>query len=47
MEIRNKDFKEGMKEIIPTGMREFYVEIARVKWNDVGGLYDVKTNIIR
>ncbi|HZE78638.1 MAG TPA: CDC48 family AAA ATPase [Nitrososphaeraceae archaeon] len=45
MEIRNKDFKEGMIEIIPTGMREFYVEIARVRWNDVGGLYDVKRTL--
>src|SRR5690242_13772336 len=42
IEITNKDFKEGMKEIIPTAMREFYVEVARVKWNDVGGLYDAK-----
>src|ERR687883_1089665 len=45
MEIKNKDFKEGMKEIIPTAMREFYVEVARVKWNDVGGLYDAKRTL--
>jgi transitional endoplasmic reticulum ATPase len=31
-----------MKEIIPTAMREFYVEVARVKWNEVGGLYEAK-----
>lgn len=40
--INNKDFRDGMKEIIPTAMREFYVEVARVRWSDVGGLYDVK-----
>jgi transitional endoplasmic reticulum ATPase len=45
MEIRNKDFREGMKEIIPTAMREFYVEVARVRWNDVGGLYDAKRTL--
>jgi transitional endoplasmic reticulum ATPase len=45
MEIRNKDFREGMKEIIPTAMREFYVEIAKVRWNDVGGLYDAKRTL--
>jgi transitional endoplasmic reticulum ATPase len=45
IEIRNKDFKEGMKEIIPTAMREFYVEIARVRWTDVGGLYDAKRTL--
>ena len=42
MVITTRDFKEGMKEIIPTAMREFYVEVARVKWNDVGGLYEAK-----
>src|SRR3989449_611669 len=42
MVITNRDFKEGMKEIIPTAMREFYVEVARVRWNNVGGLYDAK-----
>ncbi len=45
MEIRNKDFREGMKEIIPTAMREFYVEVAKVRWNDVGGLYDAKRTL--
>jgi transitional endoplasmic reticulum ATPase len=45
MEITTKDFKEGMKEIVPTAMREFYVEIAKVKWNEVGGLYDAKRTL--
>ena len=45
MVITNRDFKEGMKEIIPTAMREFYVEVARVKWNDVGGLYEAKRTL--
>src|SRR5918993_886310 len=42
MDIRSKDFREGMKEIIPTAMREFYVEVSRIKWGDVGGLYNAK-----
>ncbi len=42
MVITNKDFRDGMKEIIPTAMREFYVEVARVRWSDVGGLYEAK-----
>jgi transitional endoplasmic reticulum ATPase len=45
MAITNKDFKDGMKEIIPTAMREFYVEVARVKWADVGGVYDAKRTL--
>ena len=42
MMIIDRDFKEGMKEIIPTAMREFYVEVAGVKWEDVGGLQEAK-----
>jgi transitional endoplasmic reticulum ATPase len=42
MDIRNKDFREGMKEIVPTAMREFYVEVSRIKWEDVGGLHTAK-----
>jgi transitional endoplasmic reticulum ATPase len=42
MMITDLDFKEGMKEIVPTAMREFYVEVAGIKWEDVGGLYEAK-----
>jgi transitional endoplasmic reticulum ATPase len=45
MMITTKDFKDGMKEIVPTAMREFYVEVARIKWNDVGGLYEAKRTL--
>ena len=45
MEIINKDFKDATREIIPTAMREFYVDIARVKWSNIGGLYDVKRTL--
>jgi transitional endoplasmic reticulum ATPase len=45
MMITDRDFKEAMKEIVPTAMREFYVEVARVKWNDVGGLHEAKRTL--
>jgi transitional endoplasmic reticulum ATPase len=45
MMIIDRDFREGMKEIIPTAMREFYVEVAGVKWEDVGGLYEAKRTL--
>jgi transitional endoplasmic reticulum ATPase len=45
MMITDRDFKEGMKEIIPTAMREFYVEVAGVKWEDVGGLQEAKRSL--
>jgi transitional endoplasmic reticulum ATPase len=45
MMITDRDFKEGMKEIVPTAMREFYVEVAGIKWEDVGGLYEAKRTL--
>jgi transitional endoplasmic reticulum ATPase len=43
--ITNRDFKEGTKEIIPTAMREFYVEVARTGWNSLGGLDEAKRTL--
>jgi len=45
MVITSRDFREGIKEIVPTAMREFYVEVAKVKWDEVGGLQDVKRTL--
>ncbi len=42
MEIKLIDFYEAMHEVVPTAMREFYVERPKVWWNDVGGLDDIK-----
>ncbi len=35
--IKQSDFINAMKEIIPTALREFYVEPSNIKWEDVGG----------
>ena len=45
MVITNKDFYNGMKEIVPTALREFYVETPKVKWENVGGLYEAKRTL--
>lgn len=45
MIINNKNFYDGMKEIVPTALREFYVETPRVRWESVGGLYEVKRRL--
>jgi len=42
MEIKLRDFYDATLEVIPTAMRQFYVERAKVWWNDVGGLNDEK-----
>ena len=42
MEIKLRDFHDATLEVIPTAMREFYVERAKVWWDNVGGLNDEK-----
>jgi len=42
MQIKLIDFYDAMHEVVPTAMREFYVERPKVWWKDVGGLDEVK-----
>ena len=42
MQIKLIDFYDAMHEVVPTAMREFYVERSKVWWDDVGGIDDVK-----
>jgi transitional endoplasmic reticulum ATPase len=42
MEIKLRDFYDATLEVIPTAMREFYVERAKVWWDNVGGLDNEK-----
>lgn len=43
--VNSEDFQEAFKEIIPTAMREFYVELPSVGWNKIGGLNDLKKKL--
>ncbi|MCY4489876.1 MAG: CDC48 family AAA ATPase [Thaumarchaeota archaeon] len=45
MQIKLLDFYDAMHEVVPTAMREFYVERSKVWWQDVGGLDDVKKSL--
>jgi len=45
MEIKLIDFYEAMHDVIPTAMREVYVERSKVWWQDVGGLDDIKRSL--
>ena len=42
MKVIREDFKEALKEVEPSAMREVLVEVPRVTWEDVGGLTEVK-----
>ena len=43
MEIKIIDFYDAMHEVVPTAMREFYVERSKIYWENVGGLDEAKT----
>ena len=45
MEVRMEDFVNAYREITPTAMREVYIEVPTVHWNDIGGLEDVKQEL--
>lgn len=45
MQIKLIDFYDAMHEVVPTAMREFYVERSKIWWQDVGGLDDVKKSL--
>ncbi|MEW6069536.1 MAG: CDC48 family AAA ATPase [Candidatus Thermoplasmatota archaeon] len=45
MEVTNDDFKEALKGIEPSALREVFVEIPKVRWEDVGGLEDIKRKL--
>jgi len=45
MEITLADFYDAIHEVVPTAMREFYVERPKVFWKNVGGLDEVKKSL--
>ena len=45
MEVRRDDFMNAFREITPTAMREVAVEVPAVRWDEVGGLEEVKEEL--
>ncbi len=46
IEITVKDFDQALKEVLPSAIREVFVEIPNVKWDQVGGLEEIKQKLI-
>jgi len=42
LEVTMDNFLDAMKEVEPSAIREVFVEVPDVKWNDVGGLEEIK-----
>ena len=45
MEVKMVDFREAIKDIEPSALREIYVEIPEVSWDQVGGLQEIKDRL--
>jgi transitional endoplasmic reticulum ATPase len=45
MEVSENDFKEALKSIEPSALREVFVEVPDVSWESVGGLDDTKERL--
>jgi len=45
LEVTMDNFWEAMKEVEPSAIREVFVEVPDVKWEDVGGLENIKEEL--
>ncbi len=43
--VTKEDFENALKMVEPSAMREVLVEVPKVKWEDIGGLEDVKQQL--
>lgn len=43
--VNHEDFTKALIEVTPSGMREVFIENPDVKWEEVGGLEDVKRDL--
>lgn len=45
LEVTDDDFRTAIKSVEPSAMREVFVEVPDVEWEDVGGLNDTKEKL--
>ena len=45
LQVTMDNFLEAMTEVEPSAIREFFVEVPDVKWEDIGGLDDMKEQL--
>ncbi len=45
IQITNEDFRDALKEVRPSALREVQVQIPNVSWDEVGGLKDLKEEL--
>jgi len=45
LRVRKADFYEALKMVEPSALREVLIEVPNVRWEDIGGLEDVKQEL--
>lgn len=45
IQITSDDFREALKEVRPSALREVQVQVPNVSWDDVGGLVELKEEL--
>jgi transitional endoplasmic reticulum ATPase len=46
LEVHMQDFLEALREVEPSAIREVFVEVPEVRWDEVGGLTDIKRQLV-
>ena len=46
LRVSKKDFYEALKVVRPSAMREVFVQVPNIKWDEVGGLEGVKQELV-
>ncbi|MBN1431947.1 MAG: CDC48 family AAA ATPase [Methanomicrobiaceae archaeon] len=46
IKVTRNDFDEALKHVEPSAMREVLVEIPNISWDDIGGLEEVKEELV-
>ncbi|MEM2959367.1 MAG: CDC48 family AAA ATPase [Candidatus Jordarchaeaceae archaeon] len=46
IKVTREDFENALKDIEPSALREVFVEVPNVTWQDIGGLDEVKKQLI-
>jgi transitional endoplasmic reticulum ATPase len=45
LRVTNEDFQNALKDIMPSAMREVYIETPDVRWSEIGGLDTIKKEL--
>ncbi|MHA1595994.1 MAG: CDC48 family AAA ATPase [Candidatus Baldrarchaeia archaeon] len=45
LKVTRQDFMEAFKSITPTAMREVFVQVPNVRWDDIGDLHEAKRQL--